>query len=226
MTDSISCPSGHPNPAGSHFCGICGAPVGGGPATPTPPPPPDPLSGFAPPPSTQQPTYVQQSGYPASRAGYPAPGPAQGTPSPAVLVALAGGVAGLVAVFLPWIGSGSMAPKAFDIPLAYLWSTNAAPSDLSIGLVAVIAAGTVLGVLLLKLLGAMPASAARLATSLGGGALSVVVIAFLLQTIRQMMDFGVSFGDIIADFVGLGAWLALAGVVLIGVGSRIGGGIR
>jgi len=170
-------------------------------------------------------------------AAAPIPGPWQGQPAgyaapqvagagtrspvgPGPIMVLIGAGAALGSIFLPWLGWGAGGIKAFDIPFTYLWAQNPQQSGFSIGLVAAIAAGVILLVAGLLAFGGLPERRAATLISLGGGIFAAVVFAFLLQTIRQGLDF-VPLGDIMTDFLGLGAWFALGGAVLVGVGARL-----
>ncbi len=136
-------------------------------------------------------------------------------------MALAGAAVVAGSAFLPWLGSGPGASTAFDVPFAFLWSQAAAPSGFTIGLVGTIVAGLVAAISALAAAGGLPGRSGATLSSLGGGVLAAVVFAFSLQTIRIGGDLGIAVGDILADFFGLGAWGALGGVLLVGVGARL-----
>jgi len=172
------------------------------------------------------PSQGQPAGYAApiqqpARAAPPVAG--AGTHSvvgPGPIMVLIGAGAALGSIFLPWLGWGTGGIKAFDIPFSYLWTQNPQQSGFSIGLVAAIAAGVILLVAGLLISGGLSQRGAATLISLGGGIFAAVVFAFLLQTIRQGLEF-VPFGDIMTNFLGLGAWFALGGAVLIGIGARL-----
>ncbi len=157
----------------------------------------------------------------APAGGWAAPAADRGTQlSTGPVVTVIGAAAALISTFLPWLGWGVGAIKAYDVPFTYLWSTNPQQSGFSIGLVAAILSGVVLLVVGLMATGGVPASAATL-VSFGGGLYLALTLAFVFQTIRRGLDFNIPFGDIVTDFFGIGAWVALGGAIVITVGARI-----
>ena len=119
-----------------------------------------------------------------------------------------------------WFGSGALGVKPFDIPFSYLWSTTPQPSGFSIGLATVILGGLILAVAALMAAGGLPAGTATL-VSFAGGIYLAVVLAFSFQTIRTGLDAGIAFGDIATDVLGIGAWVAFGGAIVITIGSRL-----
>jgi hypothetical protein len=170
------------------------------------------------------------SGSPPPQPG-PPPAPDPGTAPAAALapgtgIALLGAGAAMGALFLPWLGSGALGVAPFDIPFTYLWQVNPQPSGFTIGAAGAILAGVLLGTLLLVVLRALPGRLGSGLASLSGGLFTTLVFAFGLQTVRLGLDGGLALGDVLADLVGLGAWIAFGGGILVAVGARLGGGIR
>jgi hypothetical protein len=143
-------------------------------------------------------------------APHPIPSASRGvaTQLPFKPLALAGGAAMILAVFLPWISVGGSTTNALDVPLQAIWDPNTGDGAIKLGFV----------VLLLGAVGAglsfMPNTATyrRLAGSIG----LAVVLAFALQLVRSGDQAGGSFGDALGA-VGVGVYLALAGTIALQV---------
>jgi hypothetical protein len=121
-------------------------------------------------------------------------------------LAVAGGAAMVLAVFLPWISVGGSSTNALDVPLAAIWDPDTGDGAVKLGFV----------VLLLGAIGAglsfMPNTTRyrRLAGSIG----LAVVLAFALQLVRSVDQAGGSFGDVVGA-LGIGVYLALAGAIAL-----------
>jgi hypothetical protein len=130
------------------------------------------------------------------------------TPLPMKPVAFAGGLAMILAVFLPWISLEGSSANALDVPLQALWDPNAADGAVKLGFV----------ILLLGAVGAglsfMPNTTRyrRLAGSIG----LAVSLAFALQLYRSVDEAGGSFVDAVSA-IGFGVVLALTGSIALQV---------
>lgn len=165
--------------------GLAGAATG---AAPVPPPPPASAVPVAPV------TPAASPGAAAAPARYSLPFPP---------MALAGGVAIVVAALLPWFGAGSL--NALDLPLPVVWDF-AGDSALKLGTVLI-----VLGVLGGGL--SFVQRTAWLRRLLGGLTISAVT-GFTIQVLRFIDESGGSFGDL-GEAIGAGVYVALAGGIAL-----------
>ena len=123
-------------------------------------------------------------------------------------VAFAGGLAMILAVFLPWISVEGASVNALDVPIQAIWDPNTADGAVKLGFL----------VLLLGAVGAglsfMPNTTRyrRLAGSIG----LAVTLAFALQLYRSVDQAGGSFVDAVSG-IGFGVVLALAGAIALQV---------
>ena len=123
-------------------------------------------------------------------------------------MAFAGGLAVIIAVFLPWISVEGASANALDVPIHALWDPNTADGAVKLGFV----------VLLLGAVGAglsfMPRTTKyrRLAGSIG----LAVTLAFALQLYHSVDQAGGSFVDAVSG-IGFGVALALAGAIALQV---------
>lgn len=215
---------------GERFCRNCGHALGTGetelhaspvtaraaaPAEPTAPIPP--VAPASPAEPTAPVTPVASTAPPGSEAlpappSVPHPIPAttgvRSTQLPMKPVAFAGGLAMILAVFLPWISVEGASANALDVPIQALWDPNTADSAVKLGFL----------VLLLGAVGAglsfMPGTTKyrRLAGSIG----LAVTLAFALQLYRSVDQAGGSFVDAVSG-IGFGVVLALAGAIALQV---------
>jgi hypothetical protein len=121
-------------------------------------------------------------------------------------LAVAGGAAMVLAVFLPWISVGGSSTNALDVPLAAIWDPNTGDGAVKLGFV----------VLLLGAVGAglsfMPNTTRY--RRLAGSIALAVVLAFAVQLVRSVDQTGGSFGDVVGA-LGIGVYLALAGALAL-----------
>jgi hypothetical protein len=115
-------------------------------------------------------------------------------------VALAGGVAIVVAALLPWFGLGSV--SGLDLPLAVVWDMAAGDSALKLGT----------ALILFGVLGAGLSFVPRTAwvRRLLGGLTISAVTGFTVQMLRFIDANGGAFADL-GDLIGAGVYVALAG---------------
>jgi SH3-like domain-containing protein len=120
-----------------------------------------------------------------------------------------------IAVALPWLSPpGGGSSNGFDVPLPFLWDYTSG-SDFRLGVVVTILAVLGLAVGLVKQV------SARLAAVIGFLTLGVGV-AFIIQVSRAVSDnLGLGFGDVLGDWVGFGAWGAIAGGVVMLIGGLL-----
>jgi hypothetical protein len=133
-----------------------------------------------------------------------APTAAAGSQLPFRPVALAGGVAIVVAALLPWFGAGSL--NALDLPLPVVWDFAAGDSALKLGTV-LIAFGVLGGGL------SFVPRTAWLRRLLGGLTISAVT-GYTVQVLRFIDTSGGSFADL-GDVIGAGVYVALAGGIAL-----------
>jgi hypothetical protein len=125
----------------------------------------------------------------------------------AVTPGLIGVAAAAIAIFLPWLDVAGVSSNSFDIPAAFLFDREAAPSsvDLGIVLLAAVVAGAV-GVL-------MPGrEVVRLAA---GAALLLIAALYMFQLNRYLSLFGDDAPGLFST-VGFGVWItAVAAIPLL-----------
>jgi hypothetical protein len=129
------------------------------------------------------------------------------------LLCAVGAVLGLIAVVLPWLtppGAGGSS-NAFDVPTAFLWDYEAS-GGLKLGVI--VLAVAIIGLIVSFV---MPLDA-RIAGAMGVVALAIGLV-FVIQVVRAIGEFDLSFGDAISDWVGFGAWMTVGGGVLMLVGG-------
>jgi zinc-ribbon domain len=206
---------------GERYCRNCGHALGTGetelhasPVAAAPPAPAAPAEPTAPIPPLAPGPIAPPAGPDALPSPPSAPHPVPAGPRAAATqlpfkpLAVAGGAAMILAVFLPWVSIGGSSPNALDVPLQAIWDPNTGDGAIKLGFV----------VLLLGAVGAglsfMPNTTRyrRLAGSVG----LAVVLAFALQLVRSVDQSGGSFGDALGA-VGIGVYLALAGAVALQV---------
>lgn len=151
------------------------------------------------------------AGTPAlATAAAPAAAPARSavTQLPFKPLALAGGLAILVAVFLPWASFVGGSANALDVPIEALWDLEADDGPVKLGF-ALLALGG---------LGAGLSFVSRWAwlRRLCGSVALAVTLGFALQLYRSVDQLGGSFGDVF-DAIGFAVYIALAGAVALQV---------
>lgn len=123
------------------------------------------------------------------------PGAGITVPGVAMPVALVGGIAAIIAAFLPWISFGGSSEDGLFYPVNYLIDyETTANHDVSVGLLAILL-GVAVGALAV-----LPArfDGWRVAVRPLGVALLVVGAGFLVQTFRLTDEVGIDFGDVLA----------------------------
>ena len=124
-------------------------------------------------------------------------------------LALTGGLALVVSVFLPWI-SGGVSISAIDIPLEAVWSLDAGDGAVKLGFVVLA-------------LGGAGAALAFVARSVGfrrltGSIALALILGFGLNLFRSIDQSGGSLGDVVGA-IGLGIYAALAGAVCLEIST-------
>ncbi|MGH2589788.1 MAG: zinc-ribbon domain-containing protein [Actinomycetota bacterium] len=222
MTITRYCPScGTERKEGERFCRNCGAALGTGSTklhrSPEAPTASEPTGQFAP-------AAAGHAGLPPPPASVPAPAsigaPApMSAPAPVTAAApvgravsqlpfkplpLAGGLAIVVAVFLPWLGESS---NALDVPIEALWNLAAVDGPVKLGFALLALGGLGAGL-------SFVSKWAWLRRLCGSVALAVT-LGFALQTYRAVDQFG-GFRDVL-DAIGFAVYIALAGAVALQV---------
>jgi zinc-ribbon domain len=208
VTVTRYCPScGLERREGERFCRNCGHALGTGET-----------ALHAPPVATTSPLEAVGAVAPESEAPPNALPPPPAAPHPVVAgpeathrlppfkpLALGGGLAMVVAVFLPWISGGSSA-SALDIPLEAAWNIEAGDGPVKLGFAFVVLGGVGAG------LAFVPRSVTirRLIGSVG----LALTLGFALQLYRSIDQAGGTVGDVIGA-VGIGVYVALAGAVCL-----------
>jgi hypothetical protein len=118
--------------------------------------------------------------------------------------ALAGGLAIVVAVFLPWLGESS---NALDVPIEALWDLAAVDGPVKLGFALLALGGLGAGL-------SFVSKWAWLRRLCGSVALAVT-LGFALQTYRAVDQFG-GIGDVF-DAIGFAVYISLAGAVALQV---------
>jgi hypothetical protein len=134
-----------------------------------------------------------------------APARGAGTQLPFKPLPLAGGLAIVLAVFLPWVDGGS---DALDIPIEALWDLEAGDGPVKLGFALLALGGLGAGL-------SFVSKWAWLRRLCGSVALAVT-LGFALQLYRSVDQFGGSFGDVF-DAIGFAVYVALAGAVALQV---------
>lgn len=191
------------------------------PQAPAPPPPPAP----APPAVTQiMPPQATAPGYaavpPPSRATPPpaaAPPPAAGVTAPLTAaaprrlgiqpLAIAGGIAVALAVFLPWLSVPGSSSDGFDVPLSFLWSPESGGGGIKLGIVLLVIGAAGAGLSLLP-------GTEQIRRVLGSLAL-LMTVAFVGQLFRAVGKLGG--GANAFDFLGAAVYVSALGGALLAV---------
>ncbi|MFQ5554518.1 MAG: SH3 domain-containing protein [Acidimicrobiia bacterium] len=128
-------------------------------------------------------------------------------PSPLPLIA---GIALAVTAFLPWVGGG-IGSNAFDIPGAFLWSTNSSSTGFNLGILMLLVGAAAVATIFVEQL--VPFRKAAALVAIG------IAVVFLIQLVRAFAEFsgwGTALGDVFTDGFAVGPWIALgAGVVAL-----------
>ena len=129
---------------------------------------------------------------------------------------LVGGILVAVATFLSWFDTFGSTANGFDVPISFLWDTDAT-SGLSVGVATlVIGAAIAVAALWPK---PVPPPAKRLGKVAGALALAIGVV-FIVQVIRAVTDLGGSAADAFTDFLGIAAYMVVVGGVLALIGAK------
>lgn len=201
---------------GERFCRNCGAALGTGatslhespvasPVAPTTEPMPPARAAPAPHPVAGPPAPLPappSAPHPVMRA----PSPASSTNLPFKPLALGGGLALVVAVFLPWIAiDGAPSVNALDIPIQALWDLNAGDGPIKIGFVILALGAAAAGLSFVPRTNAI--------RRICGSVALAVTLGFALQLYRSLDQAGVPFGDVFST-IGIGVYVALAGAIV------------
>jgi len=134
-----------------------------------------------------------------------APSSAGPTSLPVKPLALGGGLALVIATFLPWISGEGVSANALDIPIQTLWDLNADDGPIKIGFVLLALGAAAAG------LSFMPRTNAI--RRICGSVALAIVLGFTLQLYRSVDLAGGSVGDVLST-IGVGVYIALAGAIV------------
>jgi hypothetical protein len=121
---------------------------------------------------------------------------------------LAGGLAIVIAVFLPWASFGDGSANALDVPIEVLWDLEAGDGPVKLGFALLALGGLGAGLSF--------ASGWGWIRRLCGSVALAVTLGFALQLYRSVDQAGGTFGDVF-DAVGFAVYIALAGAVALQV---------
>ncbi len=229
------CPDcGNARRPGDAFCRSCGrhltqddlagaeqAAPASPPAPPAPPPPspPRPAPPPAPPPAPGYVAVPPGGGTPPGPAPPPAaavtaPAPAAGTSASAAPrrvgiqpLAIAGGMAVALAVFLPWLSVQGSSSDGFDVPLSFLWSPESGGGGIKLGIPLLVIGAAGVGLSLLP-------GTKQIRRILGSLAL-LITVAYVGQLFRAVGKLGG--GANAFDFVGAAVYVSAIGGALLAV---------
>ena len=121
-------------------------------------------------------------------------------------LALGGGLALVVAVFLPWVAiDGAPSVNALDIPIQALWDLNAGDGPIKIGFVLLALGAAAAGLSFVPRTNAIRRICGSVALAIGLG--------FTLQLYRSVDLAGGSVRDVFSA-IGIGVYIALAGAIV------------
>ncbi|MBM3696448.1 MAG: hypothetical protein FJW79_11030, partial [Actinobacteria bacterium] len=130
---------------------------------------------------------------------------------------LVGGIALIVASFLPWLKGifGASSTGGWNTPFQVLWNTTSPGDQPRMGLIVLI-----VGIIALAA-GVIP-KAGRALAAITGVLAAVIGALYIVQVIRLFSNqLGASAGDVLNNAIGIAPWIALGGALLLLIGALI-----
>jgi hypothetical protein len=122
-------------------------------------------------------------------------------------LAIAGGIAVVLGVFLPWLSFPGSSSDGFDVPLSFLWSLESGDGGIKMGIPLLVLGAAGAG------LSFLPGT--KQIRRLVGGLALLIVVAYVVQLFRTVGRLG---GDANAfDLMGAAVYVAAAGGALLSV---------
>jgi hypothetical protein len=134
-----------------------------------------------------------------------APSPTSSTNLPFKPLALGGGLALVVAAFLPWFSFQGESANALDIEIQFLWDLNAGEGPIKIGFAILALGAAAAGLSLVPRMNAI--------RRICGSVALAIVLGFTLQLYRLIDQAGLPLSDVFSA-IGFGVYVALAGAIV------------